>query len=315
MTTRILVTGANGFVGRALLTQLIATGAAVRGAARAPDRLPPACESVAIGDIGPDTDWSAALRGVEVVVHMAARVHQMQDTASDSLAAFRHVNTAGTRRLCESAIRAGVRRLVFVSTVKVHGEQSGANPWRESDPPAPADPYAVSKREAEDVVMAPAHAGQFEAVVMHPPLVYGPGVKANFLALVRLIARGLPLPLGAVRNRRSFVGVTNFAHALAACATHPAAANRTFLVSDLDDLATPELLRRIGTALGRPARLLPVPVPLLRLAARLAGRRAEIDRLCGNCAVDATAIGAALGWAPPLTVDAELQRLATWYAT
>jgi nucleoside-diphosphate-sugar epimerase len=307
---KVLVTGAAGFVGRHLCARLRDGGATVHEAVR---RVDGAARSgvIAVGDIGPGTEWGPALEGVDAVVHLAARVHLMSDAAADPLAEYRRVNVEGTLRLARQAAAAGVRRLVFASSVKVNGE--GTPPgtaFREADPPAPADPYGVSKHEAEQGLAATAG---IETAVVRPPLVYGPGVGANFLRLMRAVHRGVPLPLGAVDNRRSLVYVENLADVLALCASHPAAAGGTFLASDGPPLSTPALVRALGRALGRRPRLVPVPPALLRGAASLVGRGPAVERLCGSLVVDDSRVRAALGWRPPFGAEAGLARTARAY--
>lgn len=321
MPERVLLTGANGFVGRATSARLVragydvrhavrrsstATGARVVGGAIAGAR-------VVVGDIDGATDWREALDGVGAVVHLAARVHVMRDTAADPLRAFRAVNTDGTRRLAEQAAAAGVRRLVYVSSIKVNGEGTPTQPYREDDPPAPHGDYAQSKLEAEDALRAIASSTRLETVIVRPPLVYGPGVGANFLSMMRWVHRGVPLPLGAIDNRRSLVFVDNLADLLCACVEHAHAARETFLVSDGEDLSTPDLLRRIATALGVRSRLLPVPVAWLDRAARAVGKRAIFDRLCGSLQVDIGKAKRLLDWAPPCSVDDALATTAKAY--
>lgn len=305
-----LVTGATGFVGTALLARLLAGGWTVRGAVRsAGARLPAGVAACPAGD----ADWSAGLPGADVVFHLAARVHQMDDRAADPLAEFRRVNTEATERLARAAAAAGARRLVFVSSVKVNGGER-ERPYDEDDAPAPGDPYGQSKREAEERLAAVARETGLEVVVLRPPLVYGPGVRANMASLLRAVQRGLPLPLGAVRNRRSLVYVENLADCLERCGADPRAAGRTFLVSDGEDVSTPELVRRIARAFGRPARLLPVPVALLRAAAGLAGKGPAVERLAGSLAVDSSRVREVLGWTPPCSLDEGLRRTVAAFA-
>ena len=308
----VLVTGATGFVGDAVVRALAGREMRVRAAVRRPDaRLPGAVEAVQVGDIVGTTRWDDALRGVDAVVHAAARVHVMHDVAADPLAEFRRVNVAGTVRLAREAARAGVKRFVFVSSIKVSGEGTRpGRPFRADDEPDPVDSYGVSKREAEDELRLVARETGLEVAIVRPVLVYGPGVKGNFHSMMRWLHRGVPLPLGAVHNRRSLVALDNLVDLLVTTLVHPAAANRTFLVSDGEDLSTTELLRRTATALGTRARLLPVPAPLLQGAARVAGRRAVADRLCGNLQVDITPTRELLGWTPSVAIDTALERAA-----
>jgi nucleoside-diphosphate-sugar epimerase len=303
----ILVTGANGFVGRRLCGELATRGHPVRAAVR--DLREPHLQAFPVGDIHGDTDWEAALAGAEAVIHCAARVHVMKDSAVDPLSAFRAVNLEGTRRLAEVAVAVGVRRLVFLSSIKVNGEATGPGfPFRASDSPRPSDAYAVSKWEAEQALHEVASRSGLEVVVVRPPLVYGPGVRANFERLMRLVARGAPIPLGSVDNRRSMVALDNLVDLLIRCVDRPAAAGQTFLVSDRRDLSTPEWIRMLAAAMGRPARLLPVPPALLRLGGRLTGRGAEVERLIDSLQLDIEPTCEAMDWSPPVSVEEGLSR-------
>ncbi len=301
---RVLVTGAGGFVGGALVARLAATGHAVVACARTlPARPVPAARWIATGDLEHGRDWGAVLDGIEAVVHLAARVHRPGDR--DEAACVR-ANVDVATALARAAAGAGVRAFVFASTVKVHGERSpvrtdgSPRPFTEADPPAPQDPYARSKWQAEQALAAIAADTGLAVTVLRPPLVYGPGVRANFLALLRAVDRGWPLPFGAVDNRRSLVYLGNLVDALARCVEDARAAGRTFLVCDGEDVSTAQLARRLGEALGRPARLLPVPPGLLLLGARLAGRTDAAQRLLGSLCVDAGALRARLDWRPPV---------------
>lgn len=307
-----LVTGATGFVGQALLARLAADASnTVCGTSRQPgDPLAPGVPRSVVAELGPDTAWRAALQGVDVVVHLAARVHVMREHAQDPLAEFRRVNVQASLALAQQALQAGVRRLVLVSSVKVHGESTPAGkPFRADDPPLPQDAYAQSKQEAEAALRALVRSGGLELVIVRPPLVYGPGVRANFRALMQAVARGWPLPLGALHNQRSFVALDNLVDLLVLCGRHPAAANQSFLVSDGCDLSTTELLQQLARAMGRPARLLPVPAGVLRALGRLAGRPAMVERLCGNLQVDIAKTRERLGWSPPVAVDEAMRRM------
>jgi nucleoside-diphosphate-sugar epimerase len=307
----MLVTGANGFVGRALCAEAVACGMAVRGITRASGDLPISVESFAVGGIDCNTDWRAALAGCEVVVHLAARVHVMADTAADPLEEFRRVNVQGTLNLARQAATAGVRRFVFVSSIKVNGEATQLRqPFTADDAPAPLDAYGVSKMEAEQGLREIARQTGMEVVIIRPPLVYGPVVKANFAAMMRWLKRGVPLPLGAIYNQRSLVALDNLVDLILTCLTHPAAANQTFLVSDGEDVSTTELLRRMGQAMGKPARLLPVPASWLKVAAGLVGKGDVAQRLCGSLQVDISKTRELLGWVPPVSLDEGLRRAA-----
>lgn len=307
----LLITGASGFVGRALASQLRAQGRPFRGAVRNAAGGDPS--AIGVGNIDGNTRWQAALVGCDTVVHLAARVHILHEDAADPLEAFRAVNVAGTLRLAQEAARCGVRRLVFVSSVKVHGECSPGRPITDADPPAPEDAYAVSKWEAEQGLARIARDTALQVVVVRPPLVYGPGVEGNFERLLAAIWRGRPLPLGAVHNRRSLLAVDNLADALLACADHPAAAGRTFLVSDGEAVSTPDLVRRCARALGVSPRLWAVPVPLLRALGTLAGRSGAVERLTGSLEIDDGSIRVALGWRPRIAMDDALDATAAWF--
>ncbi len=309
---KLLLTGATGFVGSALSRSLDAQRNRVVAGVRArSSKLSSGIIQVPVGDLLPDTDWSGALHGVDVVVHLAARVHIMQDVAADPLAEFRRVNVFGTLNLARQAAMAGVRRFVFVSSVKVNGESTlFGHPFSADDAPEPQEPYGISKHEAEVGLRELALSTGMEVVIIRPPLVYGPGVKANFAFMMRWLAKGIPLPLGAVHNKRSFVALNNLVDLIVTCLRHPAAANQTFLVSDGEDLSTTELLQRMGKALGKPARLLPVPVGVMEVAAKLLGKGDVAQRLFGSLQVDSSKTRDLLGWTPVVSVDEALRKTA-----
>ncbi|CAG1006020.1 SDR family oxidoreductase [Geobacter sp.] len=312
---RILVTGATGFIGRTLCPLLLGRGCRVRGTVRASEpasALYPGVEPVVIEPLGPETSWSEALTNIDTIIHLAARVHVMDDRASDPLAEFRRVNTEGTGRLAREAAASGVRRLVFVSSIKVNGEES-ATPYTENSPANPTDPYGISKLEAEALLRRIEAETGLEVVVLRPTLVYGPGVKANFLNLMKVIQRGIPLPLASIANKRSLVYVGNLADALAACAVHRHAGGKTYLVSDGEDVSTPELIRKIAASLGVPARLFPMPVSLIRLAGAVTGKRAAVDRLAESLVVDGSGMASDLGWVAPFTMNEGLRATAEWF--
>ncbi|MDO8773730.1 MAG: SDR family oxidoreductase [Burkholderiaceae bacterium] len=306
----ILVTGATGFVGSALIARLAHEGIETRACVRRDNAsMPNGVHTVQVGDLTADADWSHALTGVGVIVHAAARVHVMDDTATDPMAEFRRVNVQGTLLLARQAAAAGVRRFVFISSIKVNGEATKLGiPFSADDFPAPLDPYGVSKMEAEQGLREIAGQTGMEVVIIRPPLVYGPGVKANFAALMRAVQRGWPLPLGAVHNQRSLVALDNLVDFIVTCITHPQAANQTFLVSDGRDLSTTELVRGMAHAAGVPARLVPVPVWALQAGAALLGKGDAVQRLCGNLQVDISKARSLLGWVPPISVDEGLRR-------
>ena len=308
---KVLLTGATGFVGSQVLRELLTRGQhKIAVAARRVFTDPPiGCDCCLVEGLTGSANWAAALTGVGAVIHLAARVHVMNDTEIDPLAAFRVVNVDGTLNLARQAAAAGVKRLVFLSSVKVNGEITvSGQPFRADDEPAPMDPYGISKMEAEQGLMALVLETGMEVVIIRPPLVYGPGVKANFAALMRAVQRGWPLPLGAVHNKRSLLAISNLVDFIITCITHPQAANQTFLVSDGHDLSTTELVRGMAQATGVPARLLPVPVWALQAGASLLGKGDAGRRLCGNLQVDISKARSLLGWVPPVAVDEGLRR-------
>ncbi len=311
---KILVTGANGFVGNVLCRRLVEKGYAVRGAVRSgKSALPTGVEKIAMGDIEGNTDWSAALQDIDCAIHLAARVHVMKDESADPLAEFRKVNVEGTEKLALSAAKAGVRRLVYISSIKVNGESTGKKPFSEKDEPHPQDPYGISKWEAEQALRRISGQSGLEVVVVRPPLVYGPEVGGNFVRMLAWIEKGIPLPLGCVKNRRSMIYVENLADALINCAIHPDAANRTFLVGDSETVSTPELIRRLSARMGKSAAILPFPLPFLALLGKITGKKAEIQRLTGSLEVDSSRISKILGWKPPFSLDEGLEATALWF--
>ncbi|MDG4476054.1 SDR family oxidoreductase [Desulfobacterales bacterium RS19-109] len=312
--SRALVTGANGFVGQPLCEEMLLRGWQVLAAVRSSRRLPQDMELVTVGAIDGETNWAEALRGVGAVVHLAARVHIMRDKATDPLTEFRAVNVAAALNLARQAAKAGVQRFVYLSSIKVNGEQTlSGQPFTEEDVSVPLGPYSISKCEAEEGLRTLAQRTGMEVVVIRPPLIYGPGVKANFLNMLRWLHAGVPLPLGSINNRRSIVALDNLIDLIIRCLDHPAAADQTFLVSDGEDLSTTALLRRMAHALGRPARLMPLPVFLLEAGAVLLGRRDMAQRLCGSLQVDISRARTLLGWNPPISVDEGLRRTAQWF--
>jgi nucleoside-diphosphate-sugar epimerase len=304
---KVLVTGATGFVGRRLLSARCFQGFELVPAVRHAVGLP---GEVVVGDIGPATDWSSALSGCDAVVHLAARVHVMRDSDPDGAGRFLAVNAQGSVNLAEQAVQAGVRRFIFMSSIKVNGERTlPGKPFRAEDDPAPSDPYAVSKLEAERGLMALSKICPLEVVIVRPPLVYGPGVKGNFAKMVTWVRRGIPLPLAAIRNQRSLLAVDNLIEFIALCADRersPLAANRVFLLSDREALSTPELLTRVAGAFGVRARLFAVPHWLLQAAARVAGREDALDRLSGDLVVDGSVASTLVGWQPVVSLEQQL---------
>ena len=318
--TKVLVTGADGFVGKAVCRRLLESGYTPRAGLWSADLWPALHEAAPrlgefaiLGDLGVNPSFREALDDVSAVVHLAARVHVMRDNAVDPLHEFRRVNVAGTAALARAAAKLGVRRFVFVSTAKVNGESTSGRPFAEGDGPAPQDPYAVSKWEAEEALHSVATETGLEVAIIRPPLVYGPGVRANFLRLMRMVARGLPLPLPDTNNRRSLIGVENLADCLVRCVSHLGAANQTFMVSDGQDVSTRELVARLARPLGRSARFLPVPEFALRLAARLLRKEPALNRLLGSFELDSGKVRRTLEWKPPVTLDSGLATTARWY--
>lgn len=308
----IMVTGATGFVGGALVRRL-AGDHSFKGVVAAirlnAESLPEGVQSIQMGDLLPNTDWGPALRGVGAVVHCAARVHVMRDDSTDPLKVYREVNVSGTLNLARQAACAGVSRFVFVSSIKVNGEATQpARPFTADDLPAPIDPYGMSKLEAEQGLRELEAQTGMEVVIVRPPLVYGPGVKANFALMMSWLERGIPLPLGAIHNARSVVALDNLVDLLVTCLKHPAAAGQTFLVSDGEDISTTELLRRTAEAMGRKAVLWPVPTFILEWGATLVGKRAVAHRLCGSLQVDINKTRQLLGWTPRVSIDDGLRR-------
>ena len=318
---KLLITGADGFVGRHLGAAALARGMSVRGAVR---QLPAAgldapwaevsgrIEPVAVGDIGGNADWTGVLAGIETVVHLAGRAHILRETAADPVAAMRRIIVEGTRRLAEAMLDSAARRLVFVSSIHVLGNATQGTPLDERSPPCPHNAYAHSKWEAEQILGTFAQKG-LEVVVARPALVYGPGVKGNLLRLLRLIERGLPLPVGGVRNARSLIGVTNLCDLLLHCATDPRAAGETFVAADAVSLSTPTLVRTIARAMGRPARLLWAPPRLIAALLAPMGYGHAWQQLTGSLEVDATKSRAFFGRADPVSTEDGLAEMARWY--
>lgn len=336
MPPPILVTGSTGFVGRSLCHFLLSRGYEVRGAVRNPvenQRSNSSGNSITgqdyinTGDISPDTDWSQALRNVDTVVHLAARVHVTHEDPVRSLDAYRAVNTLGTVNLAKQAAGAGVRRFVYLSTVKVHGEETALDSFlhprsgndglpvafSETDEPRPQGGYAVSKWEAEQELRRISSATGMETVIVRPPLIYGEGVKANFLSLLRLVDKGIPLPFGSVANKRSLLCLDNLVDFLLQCIKQPAAANETFLVADDEVLSTPELIRSIALCMKKSPRLIAVPVGLMKIGGSLLGKSSEIDKLCGSLQLDARKAKMLLHWQPPRSVKQGLEKTVSWY--
>ncbi|MCX4219521.1 MULTISPECIES: SDR family oxidoreductase [Pseudomonas] len=302
----LLVTGGSGFLGGALLRTLVPLNRYVLRTAsrRQAADLPSSVQTFPIEGLTPQQDWRQALSGVDIVVHAAARVHVMEESSRNPLAEFRLVNVDGTMNLAQQAAQAGVRRFIYISSVKVNGENTAPGvAFTANDPASPADPYGLSKHEAEQALAEFVASTEMELVIIRPVLVYGPGVKANFLTMIRWLERGVPLPFGAVDNKRSLVSLDNLIDLIVTCFDHPGAANQTFLASDGADVSTTELLRKISHALNKPARLISFPVVLMRFGAKLVGKDALAQRLFGSLQVDISKNRQLLGWVPPFSLD------------
>ncbi len=307
----VLVTGANGFVGRALCRTLLEAGYTVKAPLRSIqkiDNLNPHFEPIPIGEID-QVDWKPILVGVDAVIHLAARVHQMQDSSLDPAAEYRRVNVEATRGLAEAAAEAGVHRFVFLSSIKVNGEFTTTSSFTEQDQPNPIDPYGVSKLEAEQVLQKMATHSKLKFVIIRTPLVYGPGVKANFAKLVSLVNKRVPFPFGSIQNQRSLIYVGNLVSALILSMKHEKAIGNTYLVSDPNVVSTAELIRKIAHAYRRPALVYPVPVKWIETLARLLGRQMAAQRLLSSLVVDHSKIKAELGWEPPFTMQGGLEKM------
>ena len=311
---RVLVTGANGSIGRALCERMLDENFRVHGAVRhgKASLLPEGVEVAHIDSVDGDTDWKNALDGVDKVVHLAARVHVMKNSASDPFVEYRKVNITGTEHLARKATLANVKRFIYISSVKVHGE-GRSTPYNEEDIQKPQDAYSVSKWEAEKVLNEISDETGMELVILRSPLVYGPRVKANFLRLLEIVERGIPLPLASVNNRRSLIYLGNLVDAIVTCIKHPRASGQTYFVSDARDLSTPEMIRLMAEAMGRKARLFSFPAGMLKTMGKITGRSAEIDRLVGSLCVDSSKIRTMLGWNPPYTPEEGIRETVLWY--
>ena len=306
---RVCLTGSTGFLGRRLVHSLLSSSAIdLTATARVESKID-SLIFLKVGEINSKTDWSAALYNQEVVIHTAARAHLMNDLVEDPLTEFRKVNVAGSLNLARQAAKAGVKRFIFISSIKVNGEQTTpGNRFLPEDYANPSDPYGISKWEAELGLQKIARETNMELVVIRPPLVYGPGVKGNFASLIKLAGKGLPLPLGSIHNRRSMIALDNLVDLVITCIDHPNAANQIFLASDGQDLSTTALLEGLARAMGAPARLLPIPGAFLSLAASVLGKKSVADRLLGSLQVDISKTRCLLSWAPPISVDEGLRR-------
>lgn len=310
----ILITGATGFVGGHILNYLSSSTPApkITAAVRRSVVLPLAKE-VVIQGLENDCDWSSLLGGQDVIIHAAARAHIMKDDAVDPLTEYRRVNVQGTLNLARQAAAVGIKRFVFISSIKVNGEQTAlSKPFTVDDSPAPEDAYALSKWEAEKGLINISAETGMELVIIRPSLVYGPGVKGNFSSLIRLVEKGVPLPLGSINNKRSLVAIDNLVDLIITCIEHPAAANQVFLASDNQDISTTELLRQIAKAMGKSSFLVPVPKSMLVFCASIFGKKLIVQRLCGSLQVDISKTRELLGWEPPISVEEGLSRYFTY---
>ena len=312
---KVLVTGATGFIGRTLLEFLheadIDTVAAVRQDPK--DFGTPGVAIRVVGDISADTEWSTVLNDVDAIVHLAARVHVLHDVTDDSYSAYRGTNVEGTSRLAEEAVRAGVRHFVFVSSIKVNGERTVDQPFTASDKPNPQDAYSRSKLQAEQAIRRICHINDIAWTIIRPPLVYGPGVGANFRRLLNLVHSGAPLPLASIANKRSLLFVENLCSLLIRVLESPASYNEIFLVSDGDDISTPELIRKLAAHLEVKPRLFSFPVTILRYLGTIMRKSVEIGRLCDSLRLDIRFTREQLGWSPPFSIDEGLQQTIVWY--
>jgi len=312
-----MVTGATGFVGRALVPALIKAGHEVSAVVRQIPAPPLAGDITVhkIADIGSEVDWTEILRGVEAIVHLAGRAHVMTERAADPQAEFNRINAAGTERLAQAAADEGVQRFVYMSTVKVMGEQTPAAPFSETDTPAPEDAYGASKLAGEQALLRIAGETRLEPVILRPPLVYGPFAKGNVLSLLKLCRLAPPLPLGGIKNQRSMIFVGNLADAVITCLENPSAAGEIYFVRDGEDLSSSDLIRRVGEALNRPVRLFSFPPVLLRLAGRITGKSLAVDRLLASLQINDDKIRTQLAWTPPFNVVQGLDKMAEWFKT
>lgn len=306
--SNLLITGASGFVGRALISKLaLETNHFVRVSVRKKTQFPSQIEVIENMEASSNTNWTDALRGVDIVIHLLARVHVMDEQAADPLLEFRNVNVDATIDLAKLAAKQGIKRFVFLSSVKVNGESTSHKPFSESDLPHPQDAYAISKWEAEEALRKISKDTGMEVVIIRSPLVYGPNVKANFLKMMQYIKRGIPLPLGAIQNKRSLISIDNLVDFITTAISHPKAANETFLISDDEDISTTDLLHRIAQCMGKSARLISVPPKILFFIFNIVGRQDFGDRLLGSLEIDITKAKKLLAWSPPKTLDEGLR--------
>lgn len=313
---RILITGASGFVGRALCQALLKNGHLIKGTFHS-NEISPAIsgkmECINVGDIDEHTDWNSALRNIDTVIHLASRVHKEAESYATSLSENKRINTEGTRRLATMAAKCNIRRFIFLSSIKVNGQITGRNPFTEESLPAPQDSYALSKWEAERILKRIGSETGLEVVVIRPPLVYGPGVKANFFRLMKFVEKGIPIPLGNINNKRSLIFLGNLVDAIVSCMNHPKAAGETLLVSDGKDVSTYELIKIIAAAMDKRSFILPCPPRLIKYIGRLTGCSEEISRLTDSLVVDSSRIQSTLDWIQPYTLEEGMRETVKWY--
>lgn len=313
---RVLVTGANGFVGKKLCVYLSENGFTVRGVLRRKDQVDSHSSGIdyrVVGEINQNTEWTDTLNDVDCVVHLAARVHVLKETSGDSLFEFRNTNVAGTKRLAEVSALNGVKRFIYISSVGVHGNKTLHHSFTEQDSPLPYDPYTLSKWEAEQVLQEIAKKSGMEVIVLRPPLIYGPNAPGNFGRLMAIIGKGIPLPLKSVGNLRSFIYLDNFVDAIVTCIKHSALSYQTVLVSDGQDISTPDLVKMIAHAMGKKVKLIPFPVIALKALGKLTGKSLEVERLIGSLQIDSSKIRNCLDWKPPYTIEQGISETTKWY--
>ncbi len=310
--SKVLVTGATGFIGGSLLKKLNKLNVEPIVVTRGKNENVHYSNCVTVEGIDSKTDWKGVFNDCDVVIHCAARVHQMRDKSLDPLSSFREVNTFGTLNLAKKAAQEGVKRFIFISSIKVSGEYSRVgNPFKSSDEPNPTDPYGISKFEAEVGLKILSKETAMEVVIIRPPLVYGQGVKGNFASLLQFASRGIPLPFGAIKNNlRSFVSVDNLVDLIVICISHPNAANRVFLISDDRDLSTAEMFRQLSKSFGKSGFMIPMPVFLYKIIGSLTGKSELVERLCGNLQVDISDTKSLLDWKPVITYKEAFARIA-----
>lgn len=309
-----MISGANGFIGQFLCLQAASKSYRVTALTRRPWKFSSGIENLVLDDLSNVASIRSVLEEVGVVIHLAARVHVMNESTRDSLGLYQKINVENTLALARVAAESGVKRFIYLSSAKVNGEETNVHkPFTADDVPAPRDPYAISKLEAEISLLALGRQTGMEVVIIRPPLVYGPGVGANFARMMRWVLLGIPMPFGSISNKRSMVALENLANLILICVSKPAAANQVFLVSDGEDISLPQLLRKMAAVLGVPSRIFPFPVSFLWITAKMLGRKNVVQRLCGSLQLDISKTKKLLGWEPPASLDKSLSEVARWY--